>query len=226
MEEKLNKRQQQAAQTKDKLMRSASRLFSTRGYENTKISDICKDAEISVGNFYHYFPGKDHLYLAMYASFDEFAERVLSQKKYASHLEAIRDLLAYQVTAAQNTTPAIQAQLFQAQLNTHGGYVVMEDRFIHTYMKNLLRQGIEAGEIHPSHDVDRTAQLLFQVSRGILFDWAMRGGTFDRGAQVNLALDLILSSLEQPKPSEKPNVDLTDYENWQAEYFKEKGWRE
>lgn len=227
MEQKMTQRQQQAARTKEKIQREATRLFREKGLAETKISDICRAAGVSNGNFYHYFQSKDYLYLSMYASFDDFVEQDLSKRQFASNLEAIRALIFLQVYSGGNTSPAIQAQMFQAQLNTRGGYVVEEDRFIHTYMKELLRRGIEVGEIHPSHDVDRTAKLIFQVSRGILFDWSMRGGNFSREEQIELALDLLLSALQMPKPAETP-VDRGDYARWQKEYFKEyfkeKGW--
>lgn len=42
MEEKLNKRQQQAAQTEERIRKAGIRLFQEKGYENTKISIYAK----------------------------------------------------------------------------------------------------------------------------------------------------------------------------------------
>lgn len=221
MEEKMNKRQQQAAQTKDKIRQAGIRLFREKGYEETKISDICKEAGVAYGNFYHYFPSKDYLFLAMYADFDQFVEEVLSKRTYSSNLEAIRNLISIQFGSPRSITVEDQLQRFQAQLNAHGGYIVEEERFPHLYLKRLIGQGIEAGEIHPSHNPERTAQLLYQVARGVLFDWAMRGGTFDREAQIDLALNLFLSSLARPNPPATPPVDSGDFDRWKENRYKE-----
>lgn len=226
MEEKLNKRQQQALQTKEKIRQAGIRLFREKGYEDTKISDICKEAGVAYGNFYHYFPNKDYLYLSMYLSFDAFVEKVLSKRSYPSNLEAIRYLMWLQFSSDELLTLEDQRQRFQAQLNVHGGYVVEETRSVHIYVKELLRKGIEAGEIDPSHDVEHTAQLIFQVARGVLFDWAMRGGTFSKAGQLDLALDLFLSSLTRPREkTSAPAVDFEEYIRWKEDYYEEQGWR-
>lgn len=222
MEEKLNKRQQQAAQTKERLQREGMRLFFEKGYDNTKITDICRAAEVSTGIFYHYFPSKDHLYLSAYDCFDDFVEQILSKRTYSSLSEAIRTLIYAQICSVRD----FGAERFYAIMNTRGTYAEENGRFVYAYMKQILAQGVKNGTIHPSHDLEYTARLLFQLARGIMFDSVVWGQEVNWKAQVNLALDLILSSLKQPKPSEKNDVDLTDYENWQAEYFKEKGWLE
>lgn len=164
--------------------------------------------------------------MTRYAYFDVFVERVLSKRKYASNLEAIRDLLRAQVLCGNYSDPLLQVQVLQAQFNTHGAYVTEESRPIHQYAKRLLRQGIEAGEIHSSHDVEHTVQLLFQVSRGILYDWALREDSFPLERQIDLALDLLLPSLARPMPPVTPPSDTEDFAAWQSEYFKEKGWLE
>lgn len=225
MNEKRNKRQQQAAQTKERLQREGIRLFRKNGYENTKITDICQAAGVSTGIFYHYFPNKDFLFLSMYSTFDLFVEEVLSRRTYPSNLDALRTLLLIQFISPNSITLEDQRRRFQAQLSSGGGYVVDENRFVHTYVKRLIRQGIEAGEIHPSHDVEQTARLLFQVTRGILFDWAMRGGTFDREKQLNLALDLFLYSLSLPQHKcSEVAVDFEEYDRWKEKYYEENGW--
>lgn len=220
VKERLTKRQQQAAQTKERIKQETAKLINELGYANIKISDICRAAGISNGNFYHYFSCKDDVLLSMYSSFDDYVEGTFTKLSFENNLEAIRSLIYIQVCGSKETTAQMQVQLFQAQLNIQGGYVVAEERYVHRYLKELIHKAVEAGEIHPSHDVDRTAQLIFQVARGILFDWAMRGGTFDKEKQILLALDLLLAALKLPEekptpPSEGlPLPANNQYDSW------------
>lgn len=46
---------------KEKIIRKASSLIHSKGYTNTKLSDILKEAEIGKGQFYHYFTSKRDL---------------------------------------------------------------------------------------------------------------------------------------------------------------------
>ena len=53
--QKLTNRQVQALTTKNKIYNIAVELLEESRYENIKIENICKKAEVSVGSFYNYF---------------------------------------------------------------------------------------------------------------------------------------------------------------------------
>jgi TetR/AcrR family transcriptional regulator, transcriptional repressor for nem operon len=48
-----------------RLRRAASRLFHTRGYEAVGIAELCAAADARKGSFYHYYPSKQALALAV-----------------------------------------------------------------------------------------------------------------------------------------------------------------
>jgi AcrR family transcriptional regulator len=50
------------------ILDSALKLFTTKGYFNTSIQDIRRDANISIGAVYHYFASKEELASALYDS--------------------------------------------------------------------------------------------------------------------------------------------------------------
>ena len=198
-EKTLTKRQQQALATRRRIQDKAMELIRERGYENITISDICGAAGVSNGNFYHYFSSKDDVLLFCFESFDKDLEEEFSQRSFDSWLDALRAVIYRQTNGADIVGAALEARIFQAQLNTHGGYVVVEDRFFPQYVKELLSRAAEAGEIHPSHNVEEAAQIILQTSRGILFDWSLRKGSFDVCVQAQKTLDLFLSALKHPK---------------------------
>jgi AcrR family transcriptional regulator len=49
--------------TRDRVLRSAARLFAERGYGMTSMRDIARAARIRVASLYHHFKSKDALYL-------------------------------------------------------------------------------------------------------------------------------------------------------------------
>jgi AcrR family transcriptional regulator len=56
----------QGAATKDHLYGVAMRLISDRGYEATTLRDIAKEAHVSVGLLYRYFPSKQAVITALH----------------------------------------------------------------------------------------------------------------------------------------------------------------
>jgi TetR/AcrR family transcriptional regulator, transcriptional repressor for nem operon len=56
---------------RDRLLATASRLVHERGYTAVSVSDICNEAGLKKGSFYHFFPSKHALVLA---TLDRFAE--------------------------------------------------------------------------------------------------------------------------------------------------------
>lgn len=51
-----------AEKTREQLLAVATRLFGTRGYADTSISDICAELEITKGALFHHFNAKDALF--------------------------------------------------------------------------------------------------------------------------------------------------------------------
>ena len=51
--------------TRDRLVRTATELFSRQGYGQTGVNEIMQQARATSGSFYHFFPAKEDLLLAV-----------------------------------------------------------------------------------------------------------------------------------------------------------------
>ncbi len=60
-----------AISTRDRIIDVAKQRFHARGYADVGIKEICDNANIQKGSFYHFFPSKEDLALTV---IDEFAE--------------------------------------------------------------------------------------------------------------------------------------------------------
>ena len=56
----------QGAAARDRLYATAIELIAARGYEATTLRDIAKEAGVSVGLLYRYFPSKQAVIIALY----------------------------------------------------------------------------------------------------------------------------------------------------------------
>lgn len=52
--------------TRNAILQTAARFFTQRGYEETRISDICREVGVTAQLLYSHFPSKRHLFIACF----------------------------------------------------------------------------------------------------------------------------------------------------------------
>src|SRR5262249_4391624 len=79
-------REQQAnSRTRDKLLEAAQELMLAKGYVATSVDEVCQAAGLTKGSFFHYFPGKEDLGVAV-------AQRFSDRKRQAFEAAPFRRL--------------------------------------------------------------------------------------------------------------------------------------
>lgn len=88
--EQISRQQQKSRETKEKIFKAAKRILLKGGYEELSIKNICEEAGVSNGSFYHHFKTKDDL-LSYYIedqpsdrteSFGTSGQRTSSKRRY------------------------------------------------------------------------------------------------------------------------------------------------
>ena len=57
----ISRQQQKSRETREKIFQAAKRILQKKGYEELSIKNICEEAGVSNGSFYHHFKTKDDL---------------------------------------------------------------------------------------------------------------------------------------------------------------------
>ena len=66
---------QRGQETLDNLCAAAERVFYRKGYHNSTIKDITKEAQIGLGTFYIYFSDKKSLYVYLLSDYSKFIRK-------------------------------------------------------------------------------------------------------------------------------------------------------
>ena len=78
------KRESKRAVKRKKIVEAALRVFASKGYHNSKISDISKEAGIAIGTIYIYFEKKDDIIISLFENimkrFNVILDKELSEK--------------------------------------------------------------------------------------------------------------------------------------------------
>jgi AcrR family transcriptional regulator len=109
-------RQRRSAETVDRILDAAARIFDERGYRATTTNHVAEAAAVSIGSLYQYFPNKDALLVALAerhidAVAAQFAERLALLRLDQPPLDAtVRSLV--DLTVELNDTSRLHAILF------------------------------------------------------------------------------------------------------------------
>lgn len=109
-------RQRRSAQTVERILDAAARIFDERGYRGTTTNHVARDAGVSIGSLYQYFPNKDALLVGLAErhladAADRFGERTARLRDDRPPLaEAVRSLVELAVEV--NDTSRLHATLF------------------------------------------------------------------------------------------------------------------
>jgi AcrR family transcriptional regulator len=69
--------QERSHETREQLLSAATRCFARSGYEATGVAEICEDAQMSKGAFYHHFPSKHAVFVALLEDWLKQLDRLL-----------------------------------------------------------------------------------------------------------------------------------------------------
>jgi AcrR family transcriptional regulator len=144
-------RKAKAAETREALLDAARRLFAERGYLNTKITDITKEAGRSTGSFYEHFAGKEELLQALLQGMEDRADELVDTTVHPrehdlTDPEQLRGHIAVSWTVFREHAPVVSA-LFQAMVAAEPGSgrawndLVSETEFLRQHLEYSREQG-------------------------------------------------------------------------------------
>lgn len=82
-------------ESKTKLLEAAWRAIRTEGYAATTVDDICRQAGVTKGSFFHHFKTKDDLALAAIAHWESMTGEFFAQAPYHALADPLDRLLGY-----------------------------------------------------------------------------------------------------------------------------------
>lgn len=193
----LTNRQKQAIATKNKIFDTTMRLGMDKGFEKLTVNEICREASISVGTFYHHFISIDAVIQEQYSTYDQFIAVQLSNAPlHGSAKDRLWQLFSLKydyvsIRGAQFIVRQFRGQF--AQIENSNQVFYNEDRITHRTVIEILNYGIEQGEFCKNSDIQMLANALLIFSRGITLDWALRNGQYDLKLKALSYLDIMIN---------------------------------
>src|SRR5215471_11112282 len=192
-----SRRTRRRNETKERLFRTALKLFAKKGYVNTRVDEITAAADVAKGTFFNYFPTKEHLLFALSERQQEVIRRAGAAASSASSIKPVIEQFAHDIAAGPGGSPLMMRSL----LGTAFLHEVMVKRFSELLIfgrgeiAKIMQRGQELGEIR----TDRTAEQLARSLQSVIFAtnalWALCGDK-DLHESLNNALEVFWRGAE------------------------------
>jgi AcrR family transcriptional regulator len=165
--------------TRQRLLGAARRLFTSRGYEAATIRDIASEADLSTGAVFASFSDKADLFNeVIIADCEALFQQMAAVEDASSAAETLLNLLTLGYDQHHEQLPLIQAALgFSWVRNTeHEARYRKVLRLVLNRLAEVLRHGVERGELSPELDVQLTSEMLLDsymanFRKAIFDDW-------------------------------------------------------
>jgi len=191
-------RQERKLARKEQLLRAAQKVFAKKGYHDTGVADIVKEAGVAHGTFYIYFQSKreafeiliDELAKAFYETFASFPIDEIQTKEDYNRTQRVLARKAIKVITDHKDLAKIffwESIGLDEELNRK--VIVMQDRFIELAVRNI-HYGVAAGYIREDIDPEGSAGFLVGGLWNLAFRWSLKGFSEDKVvSQINKILD-------------------------------------
>jgi len=191
----LSKQQQKSQETRERIFKAAKCILQKYGYEELSIKNICEEAGVSNGSFYHHFKTKDDL-LSYYIEEQptvkpdllELPKDKQSAKRtiievYLNYVEYCKELGVEFMSGYYNP----KNQALNPLIRTERPYPIVT-------VQNYVEKAIAAGRIRLEVGLEEFTTDIRMIVVGNVFEWCLRSGAADFSGNMRRSLGRYLDS--------------------------------
>lgn len=189
----LSRQQKKSMETRAKIFRAAKHILQKKGYDQLSIKNICEEAGVSNGSFYHHFKTKDDLlsyYIEEQPSInpdyldlphDEADAKKTIIYVYLNYVRYCKELGVefmsnYYTPKNQSLNPLSR---------TERPYPIIT-------VSNYLQKCADAGIVKITHSLDEITTDIRMIVIGNVFEWCLKEGNADFEGNMKRSLETYL----------------------------------
>ncbi len=163
------KKKTEKKEPKDEILKAALKLFTQKGYFNTSVADIRREADVSTGTIYHYFKNKeaiaDALYQDIVTSLNESLKEIKNRTKNSfERLRAVVELF-FALTENASEVMGFIVLAHHQEFIPNEKPLSMSPPFL--LLTEIMEEGIRSGELRRMDPIVANACFYGTLSRMI-----------------------------------------------------------
>lgn len=204
MKEKvLSNRQIKAAETKNRIYKSAEHLFNKNGFDDVSIDDIVRLAKVAKGSFYVHFKSKDELIAVL---INDYVKRIdTDYENYIKTLPTEMPIGDVLLTLVGKIADVIihtigyenMKNLYKARLANDVKTQAVTDynRELYVIFNDIISKGIKQHAFHSDLPVEELARHFVAAYRGLTLEWCIRYPEFNLKEQALCHFKILLTGI-------------------------------
>lgn len=194
--------QKRAIETRQEILTAAINCFSREGYEATGVAEICSEAGLSKGAFYHHFPSKHAVFMALLENWLEGLDHQLKvissgSKDVPSGLVAMTDVLPGVFSDAGDqvrlylefwTQATRDEAIFQTLIKPYKRYT--------KYFANLIEEGVDEGSLQ-NVQPEIVSRVIISLALGVLLQGLLDQNGTDWKAVAEMGMKMIAANIQK-----------------------------
>ena len=191
----ISRQQQKSRETKEKIFQAAKRILQKKGYEELSIKNICEEAGVSNGSFYHHFRTKDDLlsyYIEDQPKIDpdllELPDNVEGVKAgiiqvYMNYVKYCRELGVEFMSEYYDT----KNQALNAAIRMERPYPIIT-------VQKYVEKAEQAGVVSLNVSIEEFTTDIRMIVIGNVFEWCVKHGEADFEGNMSRSLGKYLDA--------------------------------
>jgi len=194
--ETVSRRERKKSELREKIYRTAVKLFRAKGFEATNIEEITEAVDISRNTFFNYYAGKDRVLHEIARRTVAYYEQMLHEELESSGpvTDKIKRLLIQMGRNIQHEKSFYRA-IFIEIMRSQVGLVeeASEHTTIDELLGTLLSRGQETGEIDARLDPYQLAEMLTGIYFLTIIHWLNSKRSYALSERLDTAAEIFLN---------------------------------
>lgn len=190
--------QQRSEETRARILEAAVKQFSIYGYNQASVDNICEQAGVSKGAFYHHFQTKQDVFLALLDGWLQTFDQAIEASKdrpVPETFQMMTEYFPYIFESANDNLPMFLEFLLQASREEKVWQAsIAPYRRYHKHFAALIKKGIAEGSF-VEVDPNLAARLIVSTAMGLLLQSLLdpQGAKWEKVARETV--ELMMTSL-------------------------------
>jgi TetR/AcrR family acrAB operon transcriptional repressor len=201
----MRRTKEEAAITRDQLLRKALTVFSKKGYAAATLEDIAHEAEVTRGAIYWHFGSKAELYNTLIREFSDRGTLIVQQaaSEGGTLLDILRRVFVRQLEVIEDDREMralMELHLFRTGLvpELEEGRQQQIDSGIALIdmLAGIMSQGIQQGLLRSDVDPKDMAHAYLAFQNGLINLWLTAPGQFSLKTSAESFVDILMAGIQ------------------------------